>query len=379
MVIHKTPWRAVAAMFALNGALFGMWASRIPAVKLQHALSEGSLGLLLLLMAAGAIVAFPFAGRAADRLGSASITRRVAFANLIALVLIGLAPTVWALAVALFLFGATHGGVDVAMNAWAAEVERRAERPMMSSFHAMFSLGAGVGAGTGFLAASYGVSILSHFALCGVVITAVTMWLAGIDWVSETSVSKGAPVFALPKGALFFVGLVAFCSTIGEGGIADWSAVYLQSVTGVTQAKAALGYVVFSVAMVAMRLAGDRVVQTFGPLKTARLAGVAATVGVMIAVGFGTYATALIGFVLMGLGYALIVPLAFSRAANDPMVPQGVAIASVATLGYGGILLGPPVIGFVAEATSIRVAFGILAVLALLIVGLSGALRQRQV
>lgn len=377
MLKLRTPRRAVAAMFILNGALFGIWASRIPAVADKNDLSAASLGGLLLLMAAGAICAFPLSGRLSDRIGASQVTWGGAFAYTGSLFLIAMSPIYMALAASLFIFGATHGAMDVAMNTWAGEVERRIGQPVMSSFHAMFSLGAGLGASSGFIAVSYGAGIASHFVLAGTLVSFITLFIAKIDWVSDKSKGAGhTSLFALPKGPLLAVGIVTFCASLGEGAMADWSAIFLVLVAGATEANAALGYAVFSVTMVCMRLLGDRVTQTLGSARAARLAGSTAAVGVLCAVTFGTYAMSLLGFALMGIGYAVIMPLAFTRAANDPNVAPGAAIASVSTLGYGGILLGPPLIGFISEATSIRFAFLILAVLACVIVVLGKAVSR---
>jgi len=368
----RTPWRAVSAMFILNGALFGIWASRIPAAAARHDLAPGQLGVLLLLMAAGAIVSFPLAGRAADRLGSAVITRHIALAYILSLIVIALMPNVWLLGVALFLFGMAHGAMDVAMNVWAAEVERKSGRPLMSSFHAMFSFGAGLGAASGYVAASANLSMQFHFIVAAGLFGAVTYWFSSIGWISEKMESiDGSPVFSLPKGPLFFVGFIAFCASIGEGAMADWSAIFLVEVAKANEANAALGYTLFSLAMVLTRLVGDRIIVALGPVSAARLAGLVAASGSALAVVSAEYLPVLLGFILMGIGYAVVMPLAFSRAANDSRHGQGQAIASVATLGYGGMLLGPPLIGFAAEATSIRFAFLILCGLALAIVVLA--------
>ena len=371
----RTPLRATAALFVLLGALFGVWASRVPAVAAKHDLTPDILGLLLLLMALGATAAFALSGRASDRFGPPRVARGFGLATTIALALVAVAPSVPLLALALFLFGATMGGLDVAMNAWGVEIERRRGRPVMSRLHAMYSVGAGIGAGSGYLAASLDLGLPAHFAIAGVLFAAICLWLAAVPWTSEQRPEKHtAPIYAMPKGPLIVAAMVAFCASIGEGGMADWSAIFLVAVAETSEAEAALGFTVFSVAMVAVRLVGDRLVERFGPIIAGRLSGLAAALGVTLAVAFGNHAMAMIGFALMGVGYALIMPLAFSRAANDGTMSQGAAIAAVATLGYGGIMLGPPLIGFLAEATSIRFAFLMLAGFAALIVLYAGAL-----
>lgn len=375
---RRAGWLAIAAMFGLNGALFGLWASRIPAFKATHELSHAGLGALLLLLAGGAICAFPLAGRLADHYGAARVTKTLAIIKITALLALAIAPNVPMLAIALFLFGAIHGGMDVTMNAWGAEVERWAKRPQMSSYHAMWSLGAGLAAGTGFVAISLGATPLVHYALIGLPVVALLCWLGNIPWTSPTNRDSKAPIFSIPKGQLVLVGLLAFGASMGEGAIADWSAVYLVDIGGAPENWAAMGYAIFSVTMVAMRLLGDMITRMTSPEMAARVSGLIAAGGAALTVLLPTPPLILTGFVLMGIGYALIFPLAFSRAANDPHESPGKALAGTATFGYGGMLLGPPVIGFIANATSLRVSFGVLAVLALMIAVLSGALKREE-
>ena len=375
MIGIVTAWRAVAAMFILNGALFGIWASRIPAVRDHLGLSHETLGYGLLFMAAGAVCSFPITGRLTDRFGAVVITRVIAVLYTISLILLALAGGFWTLAAALFIFGAFHGSMDVAMNAWAAEVEQAYSKPVMSSFHAMWSLGAGLGALSGYGAVQFGLTVIQHFLLVGGIVIVLAMAMSWVRWTSRRSeLSKGS-VFALPSGALVLVGLTALCGALGEGAVADWSAIFLRDVTNAAESVAALGYAVFSVTMVAFRLAGGFVIARFGPVATARFGGVCAAIGVYGVVSATDAGLALAGFALMGVGYAVIMPLAFSRAASDPHIPPGQAIASVATLGYGGLLIGPPLIGFLAEMLTLRIAFTALLPLAVLIVLLSGSLR----
>ncbi len=377
MISVVTAWRAVAAMFILNGALFGIWASRIPAVRDHLALSHEQLGYGLLFMAAGAVCSFPVTGRLADRFGAVSITRVIAILYTLSLILLAAAGSFWTLAVFLFVFGAFHGSMDVAMNAWAAEVEQAYDKPLMPSFHAMWSLGAGLGALSGYGAVQLSMTVMQHFLIAGGVVVVFALTLSWVRWTSRRAQHSGGKVFALPSGALILVGLSAFCGALGEGAVADWSAIFLRDVTGAPESTAALGYAVFSVAMVVFRLAGGFIITRFGAATSARFGGVFAALGVFCVVSDGDAGLALTGFALMGVGYAVIMPLAFSRAANDPVVPPGQAIASVATLGYGGLLIGPPVIGFLAELMTLRLAFAVLLPLAVVIIVTAGALQRR--
>ncbi len=373
---RRAGWLAIAAMFAINGSIFGLWASRIPAFKATYDLNHAQLGILLLLLAGGAICAFPLAGRLADHYGAARVSKALALANLALVLALAATPNVWLLGLVLFLFGAAHGGMDVCMNAWGAEVERWAKRPQMSSYHAMWSLGAGIGAASGFAAISLGASPLLHYATVGIPLTALLYWLGNISWISPVNRDSKAPIFSIPKGQLILVGLLAFGASMGEGAMADWSAVYLVDIGGAPENWAAMGYAIFAVTMVIMRLLGDWITHHTSPHAAARASGLVAATGAALTVLFPVPPVMLVGFVLMGVGYALIFPLAFSRAANDPVETPGKALAGTATFGYGGMLLGPPVIGFIANATSLRVSFGVLAVLALMIAVLSGALKR---
>lgn len=376
---HDAGWRAVAAGFTLNGFLFGVWASRIPSFKAAFGMDQATLGFLLLGLAGGAIVSFPFAGGLSERLGAARMTVLCAILYCPALVALALSPSVIMLGAALFVFGALHGSMDVAMNGWAAKVEARLARSTMSIFHAMFSLGAGLGAGSGYVAVRMGLTPSVHFFVMAVAGGAAALWLMWPERNTtppERAVSDAPqPLFAVPHGALLLVGLVALSVSMGEGAMADWSAVFLQRVVEVNEAQAALGYAAFSATMVLTRLSGGLLVQWLGPVLVTRLSGLTAFLGLVVVIFAPGLTVALFGFALVGIGYAVIMPLVFSRAANDPDLPPGPAIASVATVGYGGMLLGPPVVGFVAHLVGLQVSFGMLAVLALCAVMLAPVLR----
>ena len=364
---------AVIVIFAVNGVLFGSWASRIPAISNFHNLSPASLGLLIFLLGLSAVVAFSAFGRAADKFGASFVTKLASCTLLpLTLIFIAYANSIWTLVAAIIFFGAIHGGIDVAMNAWAAEVERKSKRPLMSSFHAMWSLGSGIGAGFGVLLTTHKFGVEAHFTIISVVVFLITLSILAIPFHSETKQkNKDAPFISIPKGPLLAVAFITFFASLGEGAVADWSAIFLIDVASVEEGTAALGFAAFSICMFSMRLMGDKIISIIGPSKTARYSGLVALIGATILVTFESFIPLVIAFSLIGLGIAVIIPLAFSRAANDKNISQGTAIASIATLGYGGMLIGPLFVGFIADATSIKTSFLIFPILAFLVFALS--------
>ena len=373
MKIFKNSRFAVSLIFAINGMVFGTWASRIPAIVDFHDLSPGSLGLLIFLAGLSAVIAFSIFGRAADRYGAAFITKRATLLLIpLTLIFIAYANSIWMLVFAVIFFGAIHGGDDVAMNAWAAEVEREYTRPVMSSFHAMWSLGAGIGAGLGSFLAFYEVGFKNHFSLISIVIFVLALSAAFVPFESQKNKKEAnSPFISIPKGSLLPVATITFFASLSEGAVADWSAIFLKSVASLNDGNAALGFTVFSVCMFSMRLLGDRISFILGPATAARYSGIVALTGSIILLVSDSFLLLLLGFGLIGLGIAVIIPLAFSRAGNDETISQGTAIASIATLGYGGMLLGPLFLGLIAEITSIKTSFLILPIMAFFIFILS--------
>ena len=200
----------------------------------------------------------------------------------------------------------------------------------------------------------------------------ITLSILAIPFQSETKQkNKDAPFISIPKGPLLAVAFITFFASLGEGAVADWSAIFLIDVASVEEGTAALGFAAFSICMFSMRLMGDKIVSIIGPSKTARYSGLVALIGATILVTFESFIPLVIAFSLIGLGIAVIIPLAFSRAANDKNISQGTAIASIATLGYGGMLIGPLFVGFIADATSIKTSFLIFPILAFLVFALS--------
>lgn len=371
-----TAWLAVATVFFANGAGFASWVSRIPAVRQALGLGDGQLGTALFALGAGALLAFPLAGRGCAVLGARTLTLAASFAYCFVLphpALVGMLPS---LALSLFVLGAASGAMDVAMNALAAEVETQRGRPIMSSLHGMWSAGGLAGAVLGGLMARWQVSPALHLGgialLLALALLAVKRWLPP----SETQEAATGPRFARPDAAMAGLGGIVFCSFLIEGAMADWSAVFLHDTLGTTAAVAAMGYAMFSLTMMGVRFAGDALVARLGPVRPLRFANALAASALALALWTGHATAALVAFALVGLGVATVAPLVFGAAARRARRGPGHGIAAMATVGYGGFLLGPPAIGWLAEATSLRVALVLLAVLAAVIALLTPHLRE---
>ncbi len=364
--------RAVSLCFLLNGTVVASWLPHIPELKSRLALGDGGLGLLLLAMAAGAIVALPLAGWLVARLGSRVVTAASATALSAAIVLPVLTPGVATSAAALALLGACNATLDVAMNAHGVLVEDGYRRPIMSSFHALFSLGGLIGAGGAAVTMAAGLSAATHVVAVALLALATVCVAARRLLPTPATRTLVGPVFAVPSAALLGLGLLTFCALLAEGAVGDWSAVYLRNSLGTTASTAALGFAVFSLAMALGRFAGDRLARRMGPVRLLRLSATVATGGLALSLLAGQPVISLLGFATVGLGVANLIPVLFSAAGRTHGVPAGTAIAAVATTGYFGFLAGPPLIGLVADAAGLPAALGIVCAACAIVAGSAG-------
>lgn len=369
---------AVAAIFCANSAVLTAWITRIPDVKERMGLSTGTLGGALFVLAIGALVAQPTVGWLISRFGSRSLTAGLAPLFCASVLLPGLAADLWQLLPALFIFGALNGGLDVAMNAQAAQVEQRVGQPIMASFHGLWSIGGLLGSALGGVAAAAGVPLATHFALASVFGLAVVVLAARWLWPDAASAEMHGPSFALPPRALLAMGIIAFVTLICEGAVADWSAVYLRDTLGSGPGMAAAAYAVFALLMAVGRLTGDRLTARLGALTMVRGGGVLVIVGMAVALLSGTPLAAVLGFALVGAGVACTFPIILSVAARTPGVAPGTAIAAMATAGYTGFLVGPPLIGSLAELVGLGAALGTLLLAGAVAVALAGTLRRSE-
>ena len=349
---------AVLTAFFIYGAIFATWYARIPAIREKLALSEGQLGLVLLGISVGMLTALSVAGGMIAKFGSPKVTLAGAAVLVISLPFLALTPSAWALWLQLFIFGAAGSTIDVAVNEQAVLVERNAGKPLMSSFHAAFSVGGLAGSLIGAGMASINtLSPFVHF-LISAILFGLAMLLAYPHLLPvETNTEENGSVFRLPERALWLLGFVTFCSSIGQGATADWSAVYLTQVLETNAAFAALGFAAYSLTMTLGRVFGDALAAVWKPVTIVRFGGVVAALGFLAAMFTTSSWVALLGFAAIGLGLANIIPLSFSAAGNYPGISTSVGLAGVATIGYAGFLIGPPLIGLIAEAISLRIAF----------------------
>ncbi|WP_369256651.1 MFS transporter [Streptomyces sp. R35] len=366
---------AVAAVFAVHGAVTGSFATRVPWIQDHASLGAGQLGFALAFTAFGASCSMPLAGRITHRFGSRAALRGLIALWTMALILPSLAPNLLTLCLAMFTYGATAGMADVAMNALGVEVERLLDKSIMSGLHGMWSAGALIGSAAGTLAAHLGSDARLHHALAAVVLT--LLGVTACRWVLDLQPAEDEeppPRFALPPKSALLIGAVGFCAVFAEGASLDWSAVYLRDQLGTSAGLAAASTTGFMLTMAIARLVGDAVVNRFGAVRTVRAGGALAVLGGLLIVVADDAAVAMGGFALLGLGIAVVVPLCFAAAGRSGPNPSQ-AIAGVATITYTSGLIAPSLIGTVAQATSLVVSFGLVTVLACGLAVLAGVLR----
>jgi MFS family permease len=350
---------ATRLLFLVAGFGYSVWAPLVPLSKHRLAIDEHILGLLFLCIGIGSIVAMIATGILASRFGNRPVIIGSGIGFTAVVALLPAADSIAMLALTLAAFGATLGALDVAMNLHAVEVERAAERPMMSGFHALFSVG-------GFAGAAFMTFLLSNglVAMSGTVICAILMAIALIvaaPHLLRSAVAKGGPVFALPRGLVLVIAVLAGITFLVEGALLDWGALLITDAGLVPVAQGGLGYMLFSIAMTAGRFSGDAVAARFGDRRTLVWGAVVALGGFAVLLTAKAALVALSGFVLIGLGCANIVPVLFRRAASQKSMPPGLAVASITTTAYAGMLAGPAAIGFIAKASSLHAAFWIMA------------------
>ncbi|EGO62727.1 MFS transporter [Acetonema longum] len=352
--------------FFVGGIGVSAWAPLVPYAKGRLGIEEGALGLLLLCLGAGSIMAMPFSGVLAARFGCRLVILTASLLICASLPFLATAASIPAIVAAMLIFGAAMGMADVVINIQAVIVEKASGRSMMSGFHGLWSVGGFVGSGGVSVFLGMGVSPL--VAVSGVVVVIVTLLLIfGRYLLPYGSEEEQGASFIFPKGIVLFIGFLSFIIFLAEGSMLDWSAVFLTSQRGVDFSYAGLGYSLFSIAMVIGRLTGDRIVFRLGGKKVVLFGGICAALGLVCVIFIPHWAVAFIGFGLVGLGASNIVPVLFSALGRQKVMPANLAVSSASTLAYSGVLAGPALIGFVAHTWNLSFAFFAVAVMLLVV------------
>jgi predicted MFS family arabinose efflux permease len=348
-------------LFFIGGFGAAAWASLVPFAKARAQLDEGMLGLLLLCLGSGSIIAMPLTGALVTRYGCRKVLTGACVIMCMTLPMLAVASTLPLLAVALFVFGAGLGCADCAFNIQAIIVETDSGRALMSGFHGFYSVGGIFGAASVSALLSLGVSpIVSTLA-------AVALMLVVLCWAFRGLLPYGSPAegppFAIPRGIVLFLGILCCIVFLAEGAMLDWCGVFLTEYRGIHSAQSGFGFASFALAMTAGRLTGDAVVNKLGPRVTVAGGGTLAVLGIVTATLIPSWEFALAGYALVGLGCSNIVPVLFSSVGRQKTMPQSVAVPAITTLGYAGVLAGPAGIGFIAHHSSLATAFLVVAAL----------------
>ena len=351
---------SISLCFFLFGFIFASWASRIPAIQQQLHLSEAGLGAVLLSMPIGSFIALPFSGYFSSKFGSRKVTIIATFIYSCLLIAIGFSQNTFQLTTCLFLFGAAGNIVNIAINTQALALEALYKKTIISSFHGMWSI-AGLAAaslGTYFIAKAFPVPY--HFLLIAVI--SLLSFLLCSPYLLHENIKpqEKRPLFTKPDKALWGLGIIAFCSMICQGAMFDWSGVYFKKVVIARREFIGFGYTAFMISMTTIRFITDWINHHIGFKKIMVLCGISTTSGLLIAVLFPFVWPAIIGMFLVGIGVSPAIPLVFSAAGKFKILSPPVAIAAVSSIGMIGLLIGPPLIGFIAGLTSLRISFLIL-------------------
>lgn len=355
---------ATRAFFFIGGFGAASWAPLVPFLKMRLQLGEDVLGMLLLCIGIGSLLTMPITGILVARFGCRLVLMSAAFLYVVLLLLLSQVASFGLAVPVLLAFGAAMGMVDVAANIHAVIVEKAAGRRLMSGLHALWSVGGFLGAGV------FGIWLRLGFTpfmatLCAAVVMLTALIFFGRYLLPGGGEKEGASLFAVPRGIVAFIGIIACIAFLVEGAIMDWSGVFLTTVRGLDISLAGTGFAVFSVAMLTMRLMGDWLVQKFGSRRIILGGGALAVLGFLIVILAKGQVLLYSGFFFIGIGSANTVPVFFSLLGRQKVMPLNMAVSAVSTLGYLGILMGPAVIGFIAHWTSLSTSFGLLAGLVL--------------
>ncbi|HEY2649614.1 MAG TPA: MFS transporter [Puia sp.] len=367
--------RANAVYFFISGFGYSSWTSRIPGIKESLKLNDAHFGTLLFMMPLGLIITMPFTGKLLDHYKSRTIMLIGTLMYNAVLGCMGFSGYTWVLGIVLFFFGSSRNLMNLSINAQAIGVQSLYTRSILSSFHAVWSMAGFAGAAFGYLMVTLNIIPAWHLLGVSLILTTLTLYYYkdALDQQPDHKIKRS--IFKLPSKGMLVFSLICFASMACENTMYDWSGIYIRQVLHGTKAVATIAFVVYMVAMTTGRVFGDRVADRFGIKRVLAVSGLLITAGFIIIVSSPFIPLTMFGYLLTGFGVSCVVPFVFGLAGKIPMSNPGAALASISSLGYLGFLLVPPMIGYVAQATSLRVSFAIIALMGLLMVRLSSRIQ----
>ncbi|MGN6509424.1 MAG: MFS transporter [Chitinophaga sp.] len=370
---------ALSIFFFVQGIVFASWASRIPDIKLRLGLNDAELGGLLFSLPAGQLAGMALSGFLVNRFGSRGVLMVAAFLYPSSLLLLGLAPSTPLLAAALVIFGLCANLMNISANTQAVGVETLYRRSIMASFHGLWSLAGFTGGLIGGWMVARHQGPFTHFCLIFSLSIALAVLSGSFLLPRDAAKQKGkTKTWVKPDRNIILLGCITFACMICEGTMFEWTGIYFNQVVHAPVEYSRLGFIAFMSTMAGGRFAADHFITKFGARRMLQASGVIILAGLMTAVLFPLLTTATLGFLITGLGVAAVVPLSFSLAGRSRNIPAGVALAMVSSIGFFGFLLGPPLIGFIAEAYGLRWSFTVIAILGLGTTLLAGSIKTAE-
>jgi len=357
-------------MFFMAGLVFASWASRIATIQQALGLSDAGLGAVLFSLPVGLMLSLPLSGWAVTKIGSRRLSTIALILYGLTLITLGAVTEVYQLVICLVLFGLASNATNISINTQAVATEAMFPKPIMASFHGVWSLAGFFGAGIGTLMIGLNIPPTPHFLIIAV-ITVISVFISWKYLHNDRNPTKTGPAFSIPDKSLITLGLIAFCSMICEGAMFDWSVIYFKKIVLAENAWMAAGYTAFMFTMALGRFVADSFAAKFGLKRTLQVSGVLTTTGLLIAVIFPSMITSILGFLLVGAGVSSVVPMVYSAAGKSTTMSPGASIAAVSTISFIGFLIGPPVIGFLAGAFTLRIAFIFIALMGFSVFALS--------
>ncbi|QJD97435.1 MFS transporter [Mucilaginibacter robiniae] len=361
--ISTTPYRyskevlraAVGAIFFLPGLIFASWASRIATIQQSLNLSDTALGAILFSIPVGLMLSLPFAGWMISKVGSRKLAIAALILYSVALIGLGAAPNIPLLIACMVAYGFASNSANIAVNTQAVATEKMYNRPILASFHGLWSLAGFAGAGIGTFMIASNILPVQHFTVIAILVI-IGLLISVRYLLDDHTPADDSPMFVLPDRSLIKLGIIAFCSLICEGAMFDWSVIYFKKVVHAQNAWMAAGYTCAMGTMALGRFVADGFAHRFGVKRTLQVSGILTASGIFIAILFPYLLPAMVGFLLVGAGVSSVVPMVYSLAGRSTTMSPGMALAAVSTIGFVGFLVGPPVIGFLSGAFNLRIA-----------------------